>query len=338
MEGLATPHGTTMKDKDLYALLGVPKTASAADVKKAYRKLAGKYHPDRNPGDKAAEDKFKDISYAADILGDKDKRKLYDEFGIQGLREGFNAEAARSYQNWGGRGGAGGAGGGAVDFEELFSRAARAQGNRGPQRPNFVGMEDLFGGVMDGVFGRSGQRQAAGKTNDLVSEIQVGFTDALRGVEKTLTYRVPGEGADRSIQVRIPAGVSEGGRVRLKGQGADGGDLVLTVHVGSHPHFKREGADLHLELPVTVGEAYRGAKVQVPTLDGEVGLRIPPGVKSGAKLRLRGKGAPAGKDKAPGDLIVQILIRVPPESPKAAELVEQLEALYDTPVRGDISL
>lgn len=328
-----------MKDQDLYALLGVSRSASADEIKKAYRKLARKYHPDRNPGDKPAEEKFKDISFAADVLGDKDKRKLYDEFGTQGLREGFNADAARAYQSWGGRGNAGHAGGGQpVDFEELFGRAGRGQGRRGPQQPNFVGMDDLFGGVMDGIFGRAGSKQPSDNKQDLVSDIQVSFVEALRGVEKTLTFRIPGESSDRTLQVRIPAGVTDGGRVRLKRQGVDGGDLVLNVHVGAHPQFKRDGADLLLELPVTVGEAFRGAKVPVPTLEGEVSLRIPPGVKSGAKLRLRGKGAPAGKDKPAGDLIVQIMIRLPDDQPGVGEAIDAIEALYAKPVRGDLAL
>ncbi len=329
-----------MKDQDLYALLGVPRGASADEIKKAYRKLARKYHPDRNPNNKQAEEKFKDISYAADVLGDKDKRKLYDEFGTQGLREGFNPEAARAYQSWGGRGGGGaGFGGGApVDFEELFGRAARSQGKRGQQPPNFVGMEDLFGGVMDGIFGRAGSRQAVENKQDLVSDIHVTFVEALRGVEKSLSYRVPNGSSDQTLQVRIPAGVTDGGRVRLKGKGVDGGDLVLNVHVGTHPWLKRDGADLLMDLPITVGEAFRGAKIPVPTLEGDVSLRIPPGVKSGAKLRLRGKGAPAGKDKPAGDLIVQILIRLPEDRPGVGDAVEKLDALYDKPVRGDLSL
>lgn len=335
-----------MKDQDFYALLGVARTASAEEIKKAYRKLARKYHPDRNPNNKQAEERFKDISHAADVLGDKEKRKLYDEFGSQGLREGFNAEAARAYQSWGGRGGgpgghAGGPGGGRViDFEELLGRAARGQAGRGgrPQPGGFGGMEDLFGGVMDGVFGRGGARQPAETKQDLASEIQVSFVEALRGVEKTLSYRIPGETSERTIQVRIPAGVADGGRVRLKRQGVDGGDLVLEVHVGSHPQFKRDGADLLLELPITVGEAYRGAKVSVPTLDGDVSLRVPPGTRSGAKLRLRGKGAPGGKDKPAGDLIVQLMIRLPGEGDAAGELIDQLEALYEKPVRYDIAL
>lgn len=329
-----------MKDQDLYALLGVPRSASADEIKKAYRKLARKYHPDRNPNNKQAEDKFKEISYAADVLGDKDKRKLYDEFGAAGLREGFNADSARAYQSWGGRGGgpAGYGGGTPVDFEELFGRAARSQGKRAPQQPNFVGMEDLFGGVMDGIFGRSGGKQPVENKQDLVSEIQVTFVESLRGVEKTLTYRLPNESAEQTLQVRIPAGVTDGGRVRLKGKGVDGGDLVLNVHVGSHPLLKRDGNDLSMDLPVTIGEAFRGAKIAVPTLEGEVSLRIPPGVRSGAKLRLRGKGAPGGKDKPAGDLIVQILIRLPEDRPGVGDAVDTLDALYDKPVRGDLTL
>jgi len=334
-----------MKDQDFYALLGVARSASAEEIKKAYRKLARKYHPDRNPNDKQAEERFKDISHAADVLGDKEKRKRYDEFGVQGLREGFNPDAARAYQSWGGAGGPGGhpggpGGGRVIDFEELLGRAARGQAGRGgrAQPGNFGGMEDLFGGVMDGVFGRGGNRQPRETTHDLVSEIQVGFVEALRGVEKTLTYRIPGETSERTIQVRIPAGVADGGRVRLKRQGADGGDLVLEVHVGSHPLFKRDGSDLLLELPITVGEAYRGAKVSVPTLDGEVSLRVPPGTRSGTKLRLRGKGAPGGKDKPAGDLIVQLMIRLPADQDAAGDLIDKLELLYDKPVRCDISL
>jgi curved DNA-binding protein len=308
-----------MAERDLYAELGLKKGASKDDIKKAYRKLARELHPDRNPNNPKAEERFKRVAFANDVLSDDRKRGLYDEFGEIGLREGFDAEAVRSMRNQRSRpgpGGGAGPGGFPSGFEEMFMG-----GNRG-RRAGFGGtLEDLFGGNIDELFGRGGfggrastdGRAPPQKAADQESEISVSFDEAMQGVEKELSIR---EGSDtRSIRVRIPAGVTDGGKVRLRGQGArvpggEAGDLVLTVRVGEHKLFERDGDDLHLQLPVTLMEAWKGASIKVPTLEGEVALKLPPRVQSGAKLRLKGKGV-AKRGGGHGDLLVHVHLRLP---------------------------
>jgi curved DNA-binding protein len=304
-----------MADRDLYADLGVAKTATKDEIKKAYRKLARELHPDRNPGNKKAEERFKRVAYANDILSDERKRSLYDEFGEVGLREGFDAEGMRAMREARSRG-AGMPGGGGMPggFEDFFGG-----GQAGRRRPGFGGtLEDLFGGNIDELFGRGGGAsgftgRTGGKASDQESEISISFDEALSGVEKELTIR---EGQQtRSIRVRIPAGAREGAKVRLRGQGAragsgEAGDLVLTIHVEEHAWFRQEGEDLHLDVPVTLLEAWRGASIKVPTPDGEVALKVPARVQSGAKLRLKGKGAPK-RDGTRGDLIAHVQVRMP---------------------------
>jgi curved DNA-binding protein len=171
----------------------------------------------------------------------------------------------------------------------------------------------------------------------VTSEITLGFLEALRGGEREIRLVIPGESEERSIKLRVPAGVKEGGQIRLRGQGINGGDVVLKIHVDSHPLLRREGDDLHETVPVTVGEAYRGAKISVPTLDGEVSLTVPRGAKSGTKLRLRGKGVP--RSEGAGDLIVTIQIRLPDvESEAAEQAVDELEKLYGTSPRAGLKL
>jgi curved DNA-binding protein len=323
-----------MAERDLYAELGLKKGASKDEIKKAYRKLARELHPDRNPNNPKAEERFKRVAYANDVLSDDKKRSLYDEFGEMGLREGFDAEAVRNMRNARSRGPGPGVGGGFPSgFEELF------MGGRGGRRQGFGGtLEDLFGGNIDELFGRGGfggrttDPRAAQKAADQESEISVSFEEAMHGVEKELSIH---EGSDtRTIRVRIPAGVTDGGKVRLRGQGVripggEPGDLVLTVRVAEHKLFEREGDDLYLELPVTLMEAWKGASVKVPTLDGEVALKLPPRVQSGAKLRLKGKGA-AKRDGGKGDLLVRVQIRLPDGHDHAAieKALAEVEGQY----------
>lgn len=333
-----------MADRDLYALLGVSRTASADDIKKAYRKLARELHPDRNPGNKKAEDRFKDVSYANDVLSDPDKRKLYDEFGEIGLKEGFSADAHRQYRAWQQQGGAGPAGGGAVDFQELLRRAAARQQQQGTSQTFSGSLEDLFGGGLEDLLG--GRRRAGRKGTrgaDVESHIRIGFVDALRGGEHELAFEAPGVG-QRTMKVRIPAGVPDGAKLRLRGQGMPGarggeaGDMLLTIEVEPHPCFHRSGDDLYVELPVTVGEALKGAKVRVPTLDGDVTVRVPPRSQGGSKLRLRGKGV-ARRDGSRGDLIAELAVRLPDGGGARVEhLVDELEREYRHDVRAELKL
>jgi curved DNA-binding protein len=317
--------------EDLYAILGVPKNADAEVVKKAYRKLAGKLHPDKNPGNAGVEARFKQVNHAYEVLGDAKKRQLYDEFGEEGLREGFDPERVRAYKEWSSRQGRGGQGrpedgGRTVDLEDLFGGPASGGG-----------MGDLFGDLM----GRARRSRGPSKGPDLESEVTIDFASAVRGA--TLELRPQGA-VGQPVTVRIPPGANEGSRVRIPQQGAPSsnggprGDLVLLVHVTPHPYFKREGDDLHLDLPVTIAEAYHGAKVRVPTLEGAVTLKVPQGSQSGQAVRLRGKGV-ARKGHAAGDLYVRFMIQIPKgDGDDVSALIDRLGALQTEDPRAHIEL
>jgi len=297
--------------RDLYSELGLSKGASADDIKKAYRTRAAKMHPDKHPGDQAAEERFKKMSAAYTVLSDDKKRKLYDEFGEQGLREGFNPDMARAYARGAGGGGFGDAfsqGAGAAGFGDLFS--------------------DLFGGR-----GSRGKRRAP----DMHREVKIEFTSAVSGAELELA---PDPGS-RTVKVRIPKGTADGDRLRVPGAGAPThpgvppSDLVLTVRVKPHPHFTREGLDLTLDLPITLKEAYFGAKIEVPTPSGPVTLKVPAHTQSGQLLRLRDKGVARGEQT--GDLYVRFLVKVPTaEVPALSELVEKVGEFDKTDVRAEL--
>lgn len=305
---------------DFYKELGVSRTATPEEIKKAYRKLAAELHPDRHPGDKKIEARFKAVNRAYQTLIDPDKRKLYDEFGEEGLREGFNPEVARAYR----RGGAGPrvrVGRGAeVRLEDLFG--------------NVGGIGDIFGDFLGGR-GRRGPARGA----DLQSEVVVDFLSAIKGTELKVRLQ---DGGDE-VTVRIPPGAGDGDRLRVAGQGAPGsaggppGDLLLTVRVRPHPVFERSGLDLYLDLPITVGEAYRGAKVRVPTPDGPVTLTIPKHAQSGQVARLKGKGV--RRQNQTGDLYVRFLIKIPDRaSPDVERAVESLDRATPGDIRAGIQL
>lgn len=317
--------------QDLYAVLGVAKGADAETIKKAYRKLAQQLHPDKNPGKADVEARFKAVNQAYNVLSDPKKRKLYDEFGEDGLREGFDPERARAYQQWSSRGGRGGGGpnvwtsGEGVRLEDLFGGAV--PGGR-------VGdAGDMFGDL----FGRGRRSRGPAKGGDLESELSIDFASAVRG--STMELRL---GSGKEITVRIPPGAAEGSRIRIPGQGAPSpnggpaGDLVVLLHVEPHPFFRREEDDLHLDVPVTVPEAFMGAKIRVPTVDGFVSLRVPEGTQSGNVLRVRGKGV-VRKGKTPGDLYVHFQVRIPTDrSPETVALIEQLAAQQTEDPRGEL--
>jgi curved DNA-binding protein len=313
---------------DFYKDLGVSSGASDDEIKKAYRKLAGKLHPDKNPNDKKAEARFKIVNRAYQALSDKEKRGLYDEFGEEGLREGFNPAAARAY-----RGGAGSPGGSrgrsrsgsGPSIEDLFNTPD------GPQS----GIGDLFGDL----FSRAGRRGSSSgvKGSDIASEVSVDFISALRGAELKLRLQDGGE----EITVRVPPGAGDGDKVRIAGQGAPGayggppGDLLLSIRVAKHPHFERSGLDLYLDLPITVGEAYRGAKVRVPTPDGPITLTVPKHAQSGQIARLKGRGVKR-KDSA-GDLYIRFQIKLPvTDSEELEEAVKTLESAMAGDLRADV--
>ncbi len=294
----------------------VSRGADADTIKKAYRALAMKYHPDRNPGNKAAEEQFKGMNHANEVLSDPKKRALYDEFGEMGLRDGFNADQYRQYQRY--TGGARGAedvfGGGNVDVSDLF--------------------EQLFSGGAGAGARRRGAR-APVRGADLEGEITIDLPDAVRGVELPITVN------GNSLKVRVPPGVHDGARLRIpgKGQAPPGGhpgDLMLTVHVRPHASYWIEEENLHVRVPVTLPEAWRGAKVKVPTPSGELTVRVPPKTSSGAKLRLRGKGITHGRSAEASDLIVHIEIALPQDLPEVEEIIQHLERVDESDPRAEL--
>lgn len=330
--------------RSFYEVLEVPREATVAELRRAFRRLARRHHPDRNPGDPGAAARFQAILRAYEILADPERRALYDEFGEVGLARGFDAAAARARQ--------------ARRHESGARRgedAAAAEGEATSRARGVLGQ--LFGGI----FGR-GAEPERGKDVEVV--IRLEFLEALRGSQRTLSIRQPGpcpscvgaaadtgagpcKACDGSgtveravrLRARIPPGVVTGSRVRLEGQGGRGrgggppGDLWMVMQVADHPIFGRSGDDVTIDVPITVAEAVRGGSVAIPTPEGEVSLRIPPGSQSGRRLRLRGKGAPRLDGGTRGDLLARVLIQVPEAGAELAAIAESLEPLYSESFR-----
>jgi DnaJ-class molecular chaperone len=270
--------------RDYYEVLGVARDASEADVKKAYRKLARQHHPDRNPGDKQAEARFKEVQEAFDVLGDKAKRAQYDRFGFVGGGPGGGQGPF-----WGG----GGPGGNSINPEDIAAMFRQFGGGGG--------MGDMGEDLSDLFTRRGRSRGRRGRpAEEVESEVTIPFVTAALG--GTLSLSVDGQ----TIEVKVPAGVEDGKKLRLGGQGPGGGDLLLKLRVTPHPYFRREGHDVVLEVPLSVPEAVLGARIDVPTLDGSrLTVKVPPGTSSGGRLRLRGKGI------AGGDQYIEIKVVVP---------------------------
>ncbi|MBI5515054.1 MAG: J domain-containing protein [Deltaproteobacteria bacterium] len=302
-----------MAEQDLYQLLGVPRGADAEAIKKAFRAGALKYHPDRNPGNKRAEESFKKINHAYEVLSDPKKRTLYDEFGEAGVREGFDPEQFRAYQRYRG-------GGAGPSIEDLFGGAYGGGAYGGGDASTMF--EDLFGGRLRGR-GAGARARAA----DLEAEVTVDFAQSLRGGELQLNYN----GA--TLRVRLPPGSVEGSRVRVPAKGMPGpsgkaGDLVLTIHVEKHPSYWVEDGNLQVTVPVSVWEAWKGCRVKVPTPEGEVTVRIPAHTSSGAKLRVKGKGVPSREGGA-SDLIVHVSLVLPPKGSETEAVEAVMKALEE---------
>lgn len=307
--------------KDLYETLGVSRTADADEIKKAYRKLASTLHPDKNPGKKDVETRFKQVNHANGVLSDPEKRAIYDEFGEDGLREGFNVEQARAFKRYGG------------------ARRGASPGGSGGLPPDFFGDAGAagFGDLFSDIFTQQRGQPRPRKGQDLESSVTIDFGSAVKGT--LLEIRPRGTGTT-PVQVRVPPGAEEGSRIRVAGQGAPGalggppGDLLLAISVTPHPRFRREGDDLHVDLPVTVNEAYFGAKIRVPTPEASVTMSLAPGAQSGQVVRLRGKGV-AKKGKEPGDIYVHVQVKLP-TNPAAADAVKALASFETTDIRGDL--
>ena len=378
--------------KDFYKTLGVSKKSTAGEIKKAYRKLARKWHPDINPGNKEAEDKFKDISEAYDVLGDEKKKKLYDEFGEEGIRSGFDAEKARQYKQWQG------------------SRQQRAHSGGGWQDfGQYQSYEDVFGDIFGAQAGRGdpfGSSTMSSKGRNIEYDMTIDLLSALRGMKTELSMQkmtkcdaCAGSGTDPNqpitpcatcggsgrmnvaqgpmrftkvcpdckgngkrgtpcarcqgqgmvpgterITVTIPKGVKDGTKVRVAGKGEPGinngnGDLYLVVHIEPHSQLRREGDNLYMDVPITVGEAMAGATITVPTVDGKVNLKIPPKSQSGQSLKLKGKGAVNAKTKKPGDLFVKLIVKVPQtEDKEILDAAKKMDSLYGGDVRKELKL
>lgn len=343
--------------KDYYKTLGVARTADEKEIKKAYRKLARQHHPDINPNNKGAEAKFKEINEAYQVLSDKDKRALYDQFGDdyeraqQAQAAGFNPNA---YARGAGGGAPGAAGG--VDFGDIFNQArqrgAAGAGNVHVEDGPHVGdlFENLFGNARGGQGGgfNIGGRRARGpqKGDDIEQPLEIALLESIRGTQRNLqlTIRNPsGEEERRNVKVKIPAGVKEGARVRVAAQGASGsnggpnGDLFLKIHLQPHTFWKREGDDLHCEVPITFAEAALGAQINVPTMSGQVQLKIPAGTQSGQVFRLSGRGVTRVNGSGAGDEFVKVKIVVPKNlGPREEELIKELSRLRDQNVRHDL--
>ncbi len=293
-----------MAKRDYYNVLGVPRDASEQQIRSAYRKLARKYHPDVNRDDPKAEEKFKEVQEAYDVLSDKQKRQAYDRFGFGGQpHQGPSWQGATGgYQGYSTRGWPfGGAGGQGIEFD---------LGNIGD-------IFEMFGGAARPGGGRRRTRgpAAAMPGQDIHHDVHISFEESVHGTTRDVLLQSP-EGQQR-LSVKIPPGIADGARIRLRGKGqpspvgGESGDLYITVHVQPHAWFRREGLDILLDLPLTPAEAALGAKVEVPTLSGKATLTIPPGTSSGARLRLRGLGVKDPKTGQQGDQYVVARIVMP---------------------------
>lgn len=315
-----------MAKQDFYSTLSVARNASQEEIKKAYRKLAMKFHPDKNPGNKQAEEKFKAITEAYEVLSDDKKRAAYDQFGYAGV--GGPQGGPGGFGGFGGFGGAGGARGnhGGDPFQDIFGEV----------------FGDIFKGAQgshrEGGFGPRGVRPSRGA--DLRYTLNLSFEEAAQGCEKPIQFIRIRNNTDETakLMVTVPAGVKAGQRLKLRGEGDGGvnggssGDLFVIINISEHSLFSRENHDCYLDLPISFTDAILGAHVEIPTLTGKAALRVPAGAHSGQILRLKGKGFPKVGGFGAGDMLVKILIDVPAHlTNDQKELVEQLAKTIQEP-------
>lgn len=322
--------------RDYYDVLGIAKSASMEEIKKSYRKLARKFHPDNNRSDPSAETKFKEVQEAYDVLNDAKKRQAYDQFGHAGIDSAAATEAAAAAAAAGhGKGGfrystqtPGGAtmDFGEVDLNDLLQSfmGGNGGGRRGRGRGGAGGAGGPFGGQTP--FARE---QPAPPGRDITYPVNISFEQAIRGTTVEVRLNTNDRSIDETISVKIPAGIEDGKTVAARGKGQPGptgqrGDLLIVVHVQPHAFFRRDGADIEMDLPISLAEAAAGATVSVPTVDGPVELRIPPGLSSGKRLRIKERGVKQ-KDGARGNQYCRILIQLPSDLTEAEK--QQIAAL-----------
>ncbi len=326
-----------MPKRDYYEILGVPRTAAVEQIKRAYRKLAKQHHPDHNPNDKLAVERFKEVQEAYEILSDPRKRKAYDQWGHAGVGIG----GAESQGGW--RSGPAGqrvytwkSGGGPDipidDLDDLFNVFAGHGGGRQRDRG-----PDIFEEFFQQRGARGQEPRAEASDLDIIHPLSLTFEQALHGATVEVSLDRSGK-----IQVKIPPGVADGQRIRVRGKGRAGrrgqtGDLYIVCQVGAHPYYRRVENDLYLDLPLTITEAALGAKVEIPTPQGRTLLTVPPGTPSGARLRLKDRGVRPAGAKPPGDLYAVVRI-VPPASltEKQKELLEQFRRAGENLPRRDL--
>jgi curved DNA-binding protein len=299
-----------MATRDYYNILGVSKNASDEEIKRAYRKLAMKYHPDRNPNRKEAEERFKEINEAYAVLSDKEKRKQYDTFGAEGFRQRFTQEDIfRGF-----------------DFDEILSGLF---GGRSKREFRFGGrggfdFGDIFGQTAYQDMGRMRQ-----KGEDILYELTISLEESAFGGEKRISYRKNGKMEE--VTVKIPRGIPQGKKLRLAGKGMEGrnggppGDLYLQISIKDHPFFKREGDDLIVEKEINFSDAVLGTTVEVPTLEGKKIVKVPIGTQSHTKMRLRGLGIPHFQGDGKGDEYVKVIVKTPKKlTERSRKLIEEL--------------
>jgi DnaJ-class molecular chaperone len=338
-----------MAKRDYYEVLGLSKSASADEIRRAHRKLVRQYHPDVNKNNKQAEEKFKEVQEAYDVLSDEHKRKAYDEFGHAGVSAG------------------GGPGGVDPAMYEAYRRAQQGRGGGQRWRSGGVTVEDFdpsefgfggggargagggdFGDIFEQLFGGARGRGRGGRTaapqpeptrgSDIEYPITLSFEDAARGT--TLPLQIRRGGKMESIEIKIPPGVKDASRIRIKGKGEQGaggenGDLYIITKIAPHPYYRRDGLDVLVDVPISIYESLLGTKVEVPTLDGPVTVTIPPGTSSGAKLRIKERGIHRGTEK--GDEYVVVKVVVPKGlDTEDRDLIAKLQQKHPLNARADL--